>query len=135
MSIFYRLFQRRNPQDVTAPHKWYGFVKSVAKYDLHRLATRISRESTISEADVYAVLTSFLGVVPMVLDEGFIVDLGEFGSFRTSIGTIGADAEADFTINNIIRRKIVFTPGKLLKNAIKNFTFRKQVNDTADPAV
>jgi predicted histone-like DNA-binding protein len=135
MSIFFKIHQRRNPLEPTAPPKWYGSVKSIGRYSLYKLATRISRESTISQADVYAVLTSFLGVVPLVLDDGYIVDLGEFGSFRVTISSEGAETEAEYTVANINKRKILFTPGKLLKHAIRNFELQKYPTDSEDPVI
>jgi predicted histone-like DNA-binding protein len=133
MAIFFRTHQRRNPLEPTAPQKWYGAVKSIGSYSLYKLATRIARESTISEADVYAVLTSFIAMVPQVLDDGYIVNLGEFGSFRVTISSQGAETEAEYTVSNIEKRKILFTPGKLLKNAIRNFNFQKFPTDSDDP--
>ena len=125
MSVHYNVISRRNPKDPTAPDKYYGIVKSLDTYSLHQLAERISDESTLSEADIYATLAAFLKVVPKILNEGFIVDLGEFGAFRTSISTEGVEVESEFNAANIKKGKIIFAPGMLLKDAIRNFKYVK----------
>jgi predicted histone-like DNA-binding protein len=125
MSIPYRLFKRKDLNDPEKPEKWYGFVKSRGRYPLHKLAERISNETTISTADVYAVLKALVDIIPKILGDGFVVVLGELGIMRTSIGTVGAESKNDFTEANIIRRKIVFTPGTLLTDAVKLFAFKK----------
>jgi predicted histone-like DNA-binding protein len=130
MAIPVNVIQKRNPRDPLAPHKWYGVVKSVGKLSLTKFANRISRESTISSADVHAVLTAFLELIPIVLDDGFIVDLGEFGTFRAVVYTEGAETSDDFTIHNIKRANMRFTPGAQVKAAIRNFTYIK--NETAE---
>jgi predicted histone-like DNA-binding protein len=132
MSVHYNVISRRNPKDPTAPDKYYGIVKSLDTYSLHQLAERIAAESSLSEADIYATLTAFLKTLPRVLNEGFIVSLGEFGSFRTSISTEGVEVESDFNVANIKKGKIIFAPGPLLKDAISTFKYVK--NEPVDPA-
>jgi nucleoid DNA-binding protein len=44
----------------------------------------IARMSTISTADTMAMLEAFLTVVPDLLTEGKIVELGEFGTFPSA---------------------------------------------------
>jgi predicted histone-like DNA-binding protein len=126
MSIPYRLFQRRDPNNPDNPKKWYGFVKSNGRYPLHKLAERISSETTISTADVYAVLIALLDVIPKILSEGFVVVLGELGYLRTTIKTKGVENKKDFTQRNIIGRKIIFKPGTMFADAVKEFEFKKK---------
>lgn len=131
MPIFYRVVQRRNPAEPTAPYKWYGVVKSMGRLSLLKFAKRISQESTISAADVYGVLIAFLQLIPVVLDDGHIVDLGEFGSFRTTIRSSGVDTESEFSTGNITHQRVLYVPGKAMKEAIKSFTYKKLSTETA----
>ena len=101
MSIKFRVVERGNPGNQAAPKKFYGVVKSVGRTTLFKLAKKIAQSSTVSLTDVYAVLMSFLEMLPNELEEGRTVSLGEFGSFKTTIKTEGAETREGFNSRNI----------------------------------
>ncbi|MCD4817674.1 MAG: HU family DNA-binding protein [Candidatus Cloacimonetes bacterium] len=123
MSIKFRVVEKGNPGDQTAPKKFYGVVKSVGKTTLFKLAKKIAQSSTVSMTDVYAVIMAFLEMIPTELEEGKTVTLGEFGSFKTTIRTEGADTKEEFNSRNITKSKIVFTAGKEFKSRMRDFTY------------
>jgi predicted histone-like DNA-binding protein len=133
LMIHYNVIERRNPSDPTQPNKYYGIVKSLDVYQMHQFASRISDESTLSEADINAAITAFLKTIPKVISEGFIVDLGEFGTFRASISTEGVDAADEFNNTKIKKCRIIYHPGELMRDSISTFKFTKNVSPT-EPA-
>lgn len=92
---------------------------------MERLCSMISERSTVSSADVKAVLDSLIYVMKLELSDAKIVQLGEFGNFRVTFGSAGTETEKDFTASKIRRPKYTFTPGKALRDQAKVLTFEK----------
>ncbi|MBC8385354.1 MAG: HU family DNA-binding protein [Candidatus Cloacimonetes bacterium] len=126
MAVNYVVKQRFNPNDPEAPKKWYGIAKSTGNSTLRKISKKIESISTVSSIDTMAVLEAFLQVLPEELGEGRTVRLGDFGSFRITIMTEGVEEEKNFSSKNILRNKMVFTPGKEVKNALSFFEYRKE---------
>lgn len=109
--------------------KFFAVSVSSGETTLGELCELISARSTVSSADVKAVLDSLNYVVDRELRAGRIVRLGELGSMRAIIGSKGADDEKTFT-NQLIRKpRILFTPGKMLENTRKLMTFARLTAD------
>ncbi|MDH6304353.1 putative histone-like DNA-binding protein [Parabacteroides sp. PF5-5] len=73
-----------------------------------------------------AILDSLNWVMDVELQAGNIVQLGEFGNFRLSISSQGTDKEDDFTAANIKKAKIVFSPGKSLRETKDTLYFEHE---------
>ena len=125
MPVKYSLAQRPNPSDPAAPKKFYATAKSEGEMTLRELANQIGAISTVSSIDTLAVLESLLQVIPGELLNGRIVRLGEFGSFRITLESEGADTAEDFNKSLIKRAKLNFRPGKLIANALKTADYQK----------
>lgn len=126
MSQGYKLVKRRSkPGDKQSAKKYYAVTKSNGVSDLTYLCKLISARSTVSSADVKAVLDSFNYVLDLELQQGRIVQLGEFGNFRLSVGSEGADTEEEFDSSMLRSPKIVFTPGAYLQESKKTTEFSK----------
>ena len=59
------------------------------------------------------------------LEIGASVNLGEFGTFRPSFGCKSQENAEEVTTETLKNRKIIFTPGELLKNMIKSVSIQK----------
>ncbi|WP_192821618.1 HU family DNA-binding protein [Rufibacter sp. LB8] len=116
----YSLVQRGNPAKPTAAKKWYAQSVSTRKVPIRDIANRINQISTVSVPDTIAVIESLLTVLPEMLGEGAIVELGDFGSFRTVVSSEGTETPEEFTAAQIKNVKILFRPGKLVKQAVEN---------------
>jgi len=79
---------------------------------LRQLAKRIAEIFTVSSIDTLAVLESLLTVIPSYLLDGKIVRLGDFGSFRLTVSSEGADTEGNFSKDLIKSANLNFRPGK-----------------------
>ena len=95
--------------------KNYAIAKTSGTSDLNKLCKLICSRSTLSSADVKAVLD-------LELSSGNVVQLGEFGNFRMSINSEGTNTPEDFDATKIKGARIIFFPGSALR------TTRNEVN-------
>lgn len=126
MAAKYVIVQKGNPSKPTDPKKFYASSKSTGDVSLRALSKEISGTSTVSTADVMAVLEGFIEVVPKLLSDGKIVRLGDFGSLSLSIKAEGKEKEADVNAKSITSTKINFRAGSVLNNALSGITFEKE---------
>ena len=125
MSVKYNLSERANPQDPTAPKKWYATAKSTGETTLKSLGKEITQRSTVNHADTLAVLEALTQVLTEHLSDGRIVRFGDFGSFQVSIGSQGAETAEKFNASFIKSKKVVFRPGMDIKEMLNNLKFEK----------
>jgi len=123
--IEFALHQKPNPRDLTAPRKFYAVTQYKGNLSLREIATRISRESTVSLMDTMAVLEGLVQVMPEFMLDAKIIKLGEFGSFRVSISSEGSETEEDFEQSLIRKIKILFRPGRELKKLMSDVQYQK----------
>lgn len=126
MAAKYVISQKGNPSKPNDPKKFYASSKSSGDVTLRALSKEISSISTVSTADVMAVLEGFIEVVPKLLSDGKIVRLGDFGSLSLVIKSEGKEKEEDVNANAIIGKKINFRAGTVLNNAMSGITFEKE---------
>ena len=125
MSIKFSITPRKDPRDQNSQPKYYATVKSQGRTDLLGVARDINKMSTVSSVDTIAVLEAFMNVVPDLLADGKIVDLGDFGTFRISVSSEGAEKPEEASSRNITEVRILFQPGKRFKNLLSAMEFEK----------
>ncbi len=123
--INYKLVSKKNLSDETAPDKYYSISKANKTIDLRYIATRIARESTVSVVDAKAVLEGFIQVIPDELIRGNNIKLDEFGYFRTTLKSEGAESEIQFTNSNIKKVNVRFRPAKEFSKTLAVAEFKK----------
>ncbi|MDN3677257.1 HU family DNA-binding protein [Flavobacterium paronense] len=126
MSVKFKAVSRRNPQDLTAPQKFYAQAIADGEVDLDTLARMISDQNTVTEADCYAVLISLEKNIIDELAQGRIVKLGRLGSFQVGISSEGSLTADAVSISAIIKSRINFRPGKRMQSFLKDVSFKKQ---------
>lgn len=125
----FSLRERVNPLAPLDPRKYYAFIQSQGTITLRKLAKRISRESTISMMDTMAVLEGFLQVIPDLLLDGKIVKLNDFGTFRVTISSSGADTAEDFTASMIKGLNLKFRPGVEFRDMLQLAKYQSISNE------
>ncbi len=115
--------------------KYFAISVSTGVTKLEGLCELISARSTVSSADVKAVLDSLNFVVDHELRAGRIVRIGELGSMRVSFGSEGVEEEKSFSTQMIRKPRIVFSPGEVLNNTRKLLTFSKLAKAKEEEAV
>ena len=123
------------PKRVPATNKirYYMLVAPVKPVELGDIAARIERTSTVSSADIKAVLDALQYEVREQIKAGHSVRLGDLGSFRPTIACRGMDKAEDLTVRNIKRVRVKFTPSATLEKDFSpvfvTFAKYKHVND------
>lgn len=126
MSIKFKVIERAQPGVVNGgTKKFYASISKNATVDLRTLAQQISQRSTVNTIDTIAVLEGLLQVIPEQLQLGNLVRLGDLGSMRLSISSEGSEREEEVTAANIKKSKIIFRPGKIIKDTLSLITFSK----------
>ncbi len=125
MAIKFNIQEIGNPGDPNAPKKFYARPVHTGEISLEELASDISHASSINEPDVYAVLQSLVREIPRNLSKGYIVRLGNMGSFRISTKSQGSDLPENVTGANVVQVRLLFNPGKQIRTVLRNLTFKK----------
>jgi predicted histone-like DNA-binding protein len=136
MSIKFNVIQKRNPQDTKAPLQWYANAIGDGETTLQELADYAQETSTVSKADILAVLESTLTKISKDLSNGKIVKVGDYFTLQMSLSSEPSKTEAEVNSSKIKSSKILFRPGKMLQDMIKLATFSKKnsINHLHDDA-
>jgi predicted histone-like DNA-binding protein len=126
MSIKFKAIERTQP-GVTGggEKKFYASANVTGEKDLEGITKLIEKISTVSGADIRAVLYALVDVAIDELADGKIIRLGDLGSLRVSLSSAGVTEEKDVTASVIKGTSIIFTPGKKLKQMQNNLEFEK----------
>ena len=85
MALNYSVSLRTNPIKKDEPAKAYATAQVNGELSLKQLSRRVSMQTTVSRADVVAVLISTVENLLDALQEGKQVDFGDLGKFRLQI--------------------------------------------------
>ncbi|MCD8192990.1 MAG: HU family DNA-binding protein [Tannerellaceae bacterium] len=127
MALKYHLVLRRDMRD-GAPEGsklYYGQVRKQGNVSFDKICEAITAYSTASKGDIMLVINGLLFVMKQYLEQGDVVEMGEFGNFRMSAGSSGVENQEDFHTSLFRNGRIVFTPGKMLKESTRNVRFEK----------
>lgn len=129
MAIDYKIVSIRKPGDDFAVPKFYARPAPAQHVDIERLADEISYSTTLTDVEVEGVIKALIRQMQVHMQNGRIVQLGKFGSFRVTLNSDGQETEDAFTARNIKKVNIRFTPGTTLKQAVAisnpQLSFRK----------
>jgi predicted histone-like DNA-binding protein len=124
MAILFNKVQRGNPQDKTAPKKWYPSLKSLDLVREKQVAKLIAEETTLDRKEVEMALDGFQRILIRLLMDSHNVELGDWGSFRlTCTSSEGVATLAEVSARQIKTLNIRFTPGTDMRNALDQATF------------
>ena len=126
MAVSYVVIPKVNPQERTAPVKFYAQAKSRGELTFRKLSKEIAEGSTtVSDTDVMAVLNDLTKVLRRHLENGEIVRFGDFGTFQITISSAGSETEEKFNSSLIKNSKVSFRPGIDLKEMLNNLKYEK----------
>lgn len=104
---------------------YYANAKAAGTVDIQELCDLIAEGSTASSGDVKLILDELVRVMRRSLGKGEVVQVGELGNFQLQFGSTGTLTEKEFNSALIKSKRILFRPGKQLRDAISNYTFEK----------
>ena len=125
MTAKYNVISKSNPRNPNAPKRYYPSIKTTNRTTLRQLSEEIADISTVSPPDIIAVLESLLMLIPQKLEDGHVVELGDFGSFLLRIRSEGADTPEGVTARSIKQVLVRFNPGQRFKQALRRIAFEK----------
>jgi predicted histone-like DNA-binding protein len=123
MSIIFNKVERANPQDRTAPKKWYSVLKTISRVREKEVAREIADETTLNPKEAEMGINQLQKVLIRNLLQSNSIQLGDWGSFHLTCSSEGGDTKEAVTAGNIKNLNIRFTPGKVLKKALQEATF------------
>jgi predicted histone-like DNA-binding protein len=126
MSIKFNVIQRGEP-GVTGGgvKKFYASAFMNGEETIESLTKNIEKVCTVHGADIRAVLYALVDVIKEDLSAGRIVRLGDLGSLRVGLSSVGKETAEDLTSHDITDTRTIFTPGAVLKEMLKNLHFQK----------
>ena len=134
MALNYSVSLRPNPLDKDAAPKAYATSQINGELTLKQLSKRVSSQTTVSRADVVAVLTATVDNLLEALTEGKQVDFGELGKFRLQIASIGTEKLTAITAAHITGVNIQYVPGEDLKTIFGTLEFQPVASRAAQAA-
>lgn len=123
MPILFNKVARANPQDRTAPKKWYAVLKTLVRLSEKDVAKQIADETTLNRKEAEMAMAQLEKVVISSLLNSESVPLGDWGTLYLTCNSSPSDTKEGVTANNIGKLNIRFLPGKALKDALGNATF------------
>lgn len=145
MPIPYKVIPMLNPRDKDASKKHYARAISLGQENLSTMAKEISADCTVNEEDCLVVLDGIRNQILAGLKAGKIVRIDGFGTFRPTIISNGkkcptaseyvADKSKFNPSTAIAGAKIIFTPAKELKAAVRAATCEKYIPAQENPSI
>lgn len=126
MSIKYKSLERGEPGvKGGGKKKFYAAPVLGSEVTLEAVTKKVEKTSTVSGADIRAVLYAMVDTIVDDLSDGNIVRLGELGSLRVSFSSDGVSSPNDVNTSIIKGAKIIFTPGSKIKDMLKAAKYEK----------
>ena len=126
MSIKFNVVQRANPQKRDEPAKYYANIIGDGKTTMEDLAKYAAEMSTVSKADIVAVMESIFGKIASDVADGKIVYVGGYFTLQAGGSSVGEEKEKEVNSASIKSVRAVFRPGKMIKDALKLANFQKK---------
>lgn len=126
MPIYFNVVPRKNPLQPQDPPKYYANIVGEGKTTLSDLAKHAGSVSTVSKADILAVLESTFSKIADDIADGKIVYVGEYFTLQAGGSSEGKDTAEEVNAASIKSVRTIFRPGKMIKDALKLASFQKK---------
>jgi len=126
MSIKFKVIEKAQPGVAGGGvKKHYATTVRADEVSLDRITSSIEKISTVSGADIRAVLYALVDVSVDYLSNGHIVRLGDLGSLMLNVKSEGRDTPEEVTAAAIKGTNVVFTPGSRIKTMQSSLKYQK----------
>lgn len=125
MAVKIKAIQRRNINKPNEPAKWYPLAIGDGESTLDDLAQHASSISTVSKADILAVLESVFDKISIELSKGKIVRVGDYFTVQVGVSGTPSDKEQEVNGSKVKSAHILFRPGKDMSDMVKLLEFKK----------
>ncbi len=100
----------------------------IGQVTFRQFCERLSKDTTVRQADIRAVLYQLADVVAEYMELGMSVDCGELGKFRPTYGSRQVPMGEKFRTEDLKSPKITFVP----RQKFKEFKYRAQFERVSD---
>ena len=121
----YKIISQVNPLDEKRKEIYYPRLTGSKLANIYDICHDLSRQSTLSPADITGVIVGLTDIIPQYLAEGKSVELGDLGIFSLAAEVKTEDAPEKISLRNFKRLKIRFRPGKRLNIPLHSVTLKK----------
>lgn len=111
--------------DENKAEKYVARPFNVVTVDFKMLCDQVTKVGFVPRGTVKSVLDGLIDSLKTYMEIGASVSLGDFGTFRPSFGCKSQNDAKGVTTETLKNRKIIFTPGNLLKGMIKTVSIQK----------
>lgn len=132
MSVKFKVKQQPYDFAGNGVKKFFARASATNTVDFNSICETISDRSTVTKGDVMAVIEGCIFAMKSALQNGNIVKLGDFGSFRVGIKSESTLTEKEFTAAKIKSAHINFRPGPALDKMLNDLTFQKVAATTPE---
>ena len=132
MPLEYVVTKRIFGFDDTKTAKYVARSLGSGKVSFEKTCARVSRICGIHRKTVDLVVSGLVDMMADDIDDGKTVQLGEFGLFRPTIRTKSAETAEEVTANNIVTKRIIFTPGKIFQRTLTDMSVTRAVTPDTD---
>ena len=105
--------------------KYYASPVMEGEMNIDALTKSIEKISTVSGADIRAVLYALVDVSVDGLSRGAIIRMGDLGNLRITLSSEGKPSAQEVTGASVKKAKINFTPGARLKEMLQTLKYQK----------
>lgn len=92
------------------------------------LCDEVAEQSSLTSGDVKNCVDRLIYAISKHLSNGRTVDAGDIGRFRVSLRSSGAETTETYSVSGNMRQpRVIYTPGKRLKDAQSNASFSRVI--------
>lgn len=131
MSIKYKVVKQVFGFDKTRTEKFVVRPVTGEMLTYDKVCNQVCQITGIHRGIVTVVIGGLLDVMVNNLDMGHSVKLDEFGILRPGLRAKAQNSEKEADANTVYRRRIIFTPGRMLKELLDRVAVtRMAIQDT-----
>jgi len=120
MSILYRLRERLNPQNRTAPAKLFAIAVARGTVDIDQLLDAVCEGTTLNRDEARMGINRLFKKTEEFLGMGFSVNLGDLGYIHVTLKSNGVDTPEEASASMITDIVPHFVFGRKLRERLKN---------------
>lgn len=132
MGLQYVVTKRVFGFDKTKTEKYVAKSVGSGELDFDKLCAKVSRIIGIHRKIVDLVAVGLVDIMSEEIDDGKTVVLGDFGRFRPTFSGKASDTEEEVSADNIVRKRILFYPGKAFNRMLEDMSITKMVMPDVD---
>lgn len=126
MPLQYEVKSKKTTLSSDQQIRYYPVLTGRRVADARKVSAEISAGSSLTKADVRAVLEALTEVIPRLLGDGYNVKLDDLGTFSVHAKSEGKDDPSKVTTRDIKSLDMSFLPSKRIKEELKILKVEKK---------